>query len=209
LIFPKHPAIYLIYKPFQNFSDNLSLFQLKDSDLARVLGGQGPAVALTDSVAIRTSVLTVVGGVALGPGASVHAAVGSLRRSVLAQDVRVEEVAGIVGSIAARVLVRVLIGGDTSTSALVRVVGSSVVSGAHVTTWSLDSSSEFGRCAEVLVRGRRGQLVETHGASYDDLEAVAPLSVVGSSSSVNLRAPQRALAMVSIMSTRTCDSYSP
>jgi hypothetical protein len=173
----------------RNSSGKSSSIDLKESDITRVLGRHGPAVALAYSVAIRASVLTVVGGVGLGPGTGVHGAVGSLRISVLAQDIRVEEVAGIVGSVAARVLVRVLVGGETSTSALVRVVGSSEVSGPHITTGRLGSSCEFGRSVKRIAVGRSGLLVETHGASYDDLEAVAPLSVVGSSSGVDLRAP--------------------
>ena len=84
---------------------------------------------------------------------------------------------------------RVLVGSNTSTSALARVIGSRVVSGAHVTTGSLDSSCKFSRSVKSVAVGRSGLLVETHGASYDDLEVVTPLPVVGSSSGVNLRAP--------------------
>jgi hypothetical protein len=198
-----------LYKPLRNSSGNPSSIDLKESDVPRVLGRHGPAVALTNSVAIRASVLTVVGGVGFGPGTGIHAAVGSLSISVLAQDIGVEEVAGIVGSIAARVLVRVLVGGETSHRALARIVVSRVVSRAHVTAGSLNSSCKFDGSVERSAVGRRSLLVETHGASYDDLEVVAPLSVIGSSSGVNLRAIQRALVMVSIMSTRTCNSYLP
>jgi hypothetical protein len=84
--------------------------------------------------------------------------------------------------------VRVLVGGETSTSALAGVIGSGVPSGAHVTTGSLDSSCKLDRSVERPAVGRSGLLVETHGASYDDLELVAPLSIVGSSSGVDLRA---------------------
>jgi hypothetical protein len=145
-----------LLKTLPNSSDGLSSIGLEESDVTRVLGRHGPAVALTNSVAIRASVLTVVGGVGFGPGTGVHAAVGSLRISVLAQDIGVEEVAGIVGSIAARVLVRVLVGGETSTSALLRVVGSSEVSGPHVTTGRLGSSCEFGRSVERIAVVRSG-----------------------------------------------------
>jgi hypothetical protein len=133
-----------------------SSIDLKESDVARVLCRHGPAVALTNSVAIRASVLTVVGGVGLGPGTGVHAAVGSLRSSVLTQDIGVEEVAGIVGSIAARVFVRVLVGGETSTSAQPRVIASTEVSSPHVTTGRLDSSCEFGRSVERIAVVRSG-----------------------------------------------------
>jgi hypothetical protein len=201
--------IYLLCKPLPNSSDGLSSIDLEESDVTRVLGRHGPAVALTNSVAIRASVLTVVGGVGFGPGTGVHAAVGSLRSSVLTQDIGIEEVAGIVSSITARVLVRVLVGGETSIRALARIVVSSVVSRAHVTAGSLNSSCKFDGSVERSAVGRRSLLVETHGASYDDLEVVAPLSVIGSSSGVNLRAIQRALVMVSITSTRTFNTYLP
>lgn len=187
---------------FRNPSGILSSRHLKSSDVARILSAQGPAVALTDSVAVRTSPLTVVGGETLAPGGGVHAAVGTLRSSVLAQDVGVEEVAGVIGSIAARVLVRVLVGGDTSTGALARVVGTGVVSRSHVTTRSLNSTCELGRSVERAASRGVGKLVETHGAGDDDLEVVAPLSVVGGSGGINLRTPQRALRVVSLMSNR-------
>jgi hypothetical protein len=200
---PLKPPIYPLYKTFKNSSGDLSSINLKESDVTRVLGGHGPAIALTNGVAIIASVLTVVGRVRLGPGTSVHAAVSSLRISVLAQDIGVEEVAGVVGPIAARVLVRVLVGGETSTSALVGVVGSSVPSGAHVTAGGLSSSCKFDRSVERSAVGRRSLLVVTHGASHDDYEIVARLSAVGSSSGVNLRAPQRALGRLGTFSTRT------
>jgi hypothetical protein len=200
---PLKPPICSLYKTFKNSSGDLPSINLKESDVTRVLGGHCPAVALTNGVAIIASVLTVVGRVRLGPGTSVHAAVSSLRISVLAQDIGVEEVAGVVGSIAARVLVRVLVGGETSTSALVGVVGSSVPSGAHVTAGGLSSSCKFDRSVERSAVGRRSLLVVTHGASHDDYEIVARLSAVGSSSGVNLRAPQRALGRLGTFSTRT------
>lgn len=152
------------------------------------------AVALTDSVAVGTSPLTVVGGNTLAPGGGVHAAVSSLGISVLAQDIGVEEVAGVVGSIAAGVLLRVLVGGDTSRGALLRVVGAGVHSGAHVATGSLDSARKLSGGVKAVAGGGSGDLVETHGTGDNDLEAVTPLSVVGSSSGVDLRTPKRALA---------------
>lgn len=151
------------------------------------------AVALTNSVAVGTSPLTVVGRYTLAPGASVHAAVGSLGHAILAQDIGIEEVAGVVGSIAAGVLVRVGVGSDTGRGALLRVVGTRVNSGAHVATGSLDSACKFNRGVEAVASGGTGELVEAHGTGDDDLEAVTPLSVVGRSGGVNLRAPQRAL----------------
>lgn len=56
-------------------------------DFAGILSAQGPTVALANGVAVRASVLTIVGGETLAPGGGVHAAVGTLGRSVLAQDI--------------------------------------------------------------------------------------------------------------------------
>lgn len=114
------------------------------SKLATVLVGEAVAIALRDSVAVAAAVLAVVGAVLLVPNHSVHGAVGSLGGAVLAKDVGVEEVAGIVSAVRPGVFLVVGRSRQTSSGALAGVEGTRVVFSSHVIAGGVDGATKRG-----------------------------------------------------------------
>lgn len=124
-------------------------------DLSSVLDSKGVSVAGGDGVVVAASPLSDVSAVGLVPRLGVQGAVGSLGNIVLAEDVGVEEVAGIVGAVGSGVVVVVLGVGLAGGGALLGVVDTGVVLGSHVRLRGLGGAAEGNGAGEVSVRRRR------------------------------------------------------
>ena len=111
------------------------------------------AVRLRNGVAVRATVLSVVGGVRRSPGLVVKRAVNTLGNVVLGQNVDVEEFASGVAAISVRVLLVILSLRSACLGALVSLETVHVVEGevfvakvGVVTIWverSIDGATEF------------------------------------------------------------------
>ena len=146
-------------------------------------------------------ILTIVGAVALVPDLRVHGAVHSNDGIVLAQDVRVEEVAGRVVTVAVNELLLVVgRSGLADSSALGRVIdGKHAHAKVRVLSLGverrLDGAAELSRTSEVgLSRWRSGFDVAI-GTGNDDLELIPPLADIGSHIVADGRAEERALVV--------------
>lgn len=137
--------------------------------------------------------MAIVGGVFLAPCLGVKAAVCSLRHVVLAQQVDVEELAGVVGAIAPRVSVVVGSRGLASTSALTGVVHTGEVLLADVVARGIDGSAELGGAAEAGLRIRRVVLGVAVRSSNHNLEILTVLALVHGSFLGDAGAPEGTL----------------
>lgn len=123
--------------------------QSRRADDTRVLRVQSVPVRAADRVVVAIAIiLASVNGIALAPSLRVEAAVRANGVVVLGQDVRVEEVAGIVGSVRARVVVVVLRLGFAGCGTLARVVRARVdlhsdVGRLAVLDGGVDCAAEF------------------------------------------------------------------
>ena len=148
------------------------------------------AVRLRNSVAITTTILSIVGCIARSPGLVVERAVETLRNTILRENVCVEEAASLKATIGVGVSA-VVPGLDCASRSAGRgIVALALAEGeelvAHVGVITLrikgrvDGSTELLRPGETAAWWGRGVLVVAIGASDDDLEAVTPLSAISS-----------------------------
>lgn len=142
--------------------------------MAWVWSRQRIAVALTDAVVVIPTVLAVIGRIILGPGLGVHGAVCAQRPVVLAQEVDIEEVAGLVGTVRSRVIAVISRGGAAGGGTFAGIVDTGEILDANVRGWadgSVDGSTKLRR-ASVAVERTRGLLLcvalDTVNIPYDD-----------------------------------------
>lgn len=120
----------------------------------RILRAQAKAIRGANAVVVRTAVLPVVGAVLLTPRLRVQGAIGAVGDVVFAEEVGVEEVAGVVGAVGAGVAVVVGGVGLAGRGAEEGVVDTFEVFDANVGVFALgvqgrvDGAAEFGGAGE-------------------------------------------------------------
>ena len=146
---------------------------------------EAEAVGAADAVVVAPAVLPVVGAVLLVPRLRIQAAVGPVRHIVLAQIIRVEEVARVVCSISARVAAVVGRVGRACAGAEERIVHALEVLDADVGVFAcrgqggVDGATKLDGAGEAG-DGVRGVLLRVPvRPSDDDLEIGAPLAGIG------------------------------
>jgi len=100
--------------------------------VAQILRIEGITIAGANGVVVAATVLSIVGDVLLAPCLGVERAVGSVRNVVDGDEVSVEEVAGIVCAVRARVAVIICGVGLAGSGALAGVVDTREVLHANV-----------------------------------------------------------------------------
>ena len=123
--------------------------------MPRVLRTEGIAIRHADGIVIRAAILAVIRRIRLVPGLGIQRAVGALGHVIDGQDIRVEEVAGVVGAVGLGVAVVVRGVGLAGGRALRHVVRPGEVLDAHVGIGGVDGAAEFDGAREVGLRRRR------------------------------------------------------
>lgn len=148
------------------------------SDAARVLGSQSESVRAADGVVVATPVLPEVGRVLLLPCLGVQTAVGPLRFVVLAQEVDVVEVAGVVRPVGPGVAPVVRCVGLAGPRALTSVIRPGVELLPDVTVGCVDGAAERVRAGEARLRVGGVVLRVAIGTSNHDVKVAAVLASV-------------------------------
>ena len=148
------------------------------SDAARVLGGQSESIRAADGVVVATPVLPVVGRVLLLPCLGVQTAVGPLRFVVLAQEVDVVEVAGVIRPVRSGVAPVVRCVGLASSRALTSVIRPGEELLPDVAVGCVDGAAERLGAGEAGLRVGRVVLRVAIGTSNHDVEVAAVLALV-------------------------------
>lgn len=154
---PTPPAISNPPRHFHHLSQVLPRLGL---DVAKILGVEGITIARANGVVVAATVLSIVGAILLAPCLGVERAVGSIRDVVDGDEVSVEEVAGIVCAVRARVAVVVSGVGLAGSGALAGVVDTREVLHANVGVLAggvergVDGTAQPGGSVEARLRSR-------------------------------------------------------
>lgn len=154
------------------------------STLNRSLSLESETVAGADRIVVAASVLAEVGVVRLPPLLGVEGAVGTVGNVVLAQEISIEEGAGVKGTIGARVAAVVRSVGSASRRAKASIVDTGEVLDAHIGVLAgsaeggVDGTTELNRAVEAGDWVGWVVLGIAVGASNHNVEVSAPLALV-------------------------------
>ena len=172
--------------------------------MAGVLRGEGVCVGAADGVVVAASVLAEVGRVSLFPWLGVQTAVGTLGHVVLAQEVNVVKVAGVIGTVGSGMALVVCSVGLAGTRALTSIINTGEVLLSDVAVGRVDCSAHRGGAGETGLWIRSVVLGVAVRASNHDLELPTPLPFVLRRLRRHRRTPKRALDVGERIRLRAC-----